>query len=102
MAVNLRAPYFLAQAALPRMAARSSIVNICSVSRLSLSLEAAGYQASKAGLLHLTRCLAVAGGARGIRVNAILPGFIVQDEHRRATMPRTMRNIALRPSKSIP
>jgi NAD(P)-dependent dehydrogenase (short-subunit alcohol dehydrogenase family) len=33
-------------------------------------------------LLHLTRYLAVAAGERGIRVNAIMPGFIVQDEHR--------------------
>ena len=82
MAVNLRAPFFLAQAAIPHMKEASSIINICSVSSFLVSLESPAYQASKAGLMHLTRYLAVAAGVRKIRCNAIMPGFIVQDEHR--------------------
>jgi 3-oxoacyl-[acyl-carrier protein] reductase len=80
--VNLKSAFFLAQAAIPTMPHGSSIINICSISSVLVSLESPSYQASKAGLLHLTRYLAVVAGERGVRVNAILPGFIVQDEHR--------------------
>src|SRR2546429_331099 len=54
------------------------IINVSSVSGLQASVEGphyAGYAASKAGLLGLTRELAASWGRRGIRVNAIAPGF---------------------------
>src|SRR5436189_167621 len=54
------------------------IVNVSSVSGLQASVEGphyAGYAASKAGLLGLTRELAASWGRQGIRVNAIAPGF---------------------------
>ena len=82
MGVNLRAAFFLVQAALPLMSKNSVIVNIGSLSGLLVSQESPSYQVSKAGLLHLTRYLAMQAGAKGIRVNTVLPGFIVQDEHR--------------------
>jgi gluconate 5-dehydrogenase len=55
-----------------------SIINIASVAGLTSSANGpfyAGYDASKAGLIGLTRELAASWGRRGIRVNAIAPGF---------------------------
>jgi NAD(P)-dependent dehydrogenase (short-subunit alcohol dehydrogenase family) len=80
--VNLRAAFFLAQAAVPFMSNGSCIITISSVSGYLVSHESPSYQISKAGLMHLNRYLAVYCGPKGIRANAILPGFIVQDEHR--------------------
>lgn len=82
MGVNLKAVFFLAQAAIPAMSDKGSIVSIGSISSLLVSQESPSYQVSKAGLLHLTRYLATHAGGKGIRVNTVLPGFIVQDEHR--------------------
>ena len=55
-----------------------SIINIASIAGLTSSANGpfyAGYVASKAGLIGLTRELAASWGRRGIRVNAIAPGF---------------------------
>jgi NAD(P)-dependent dehydrogenase (short-subunit alcohol dehydrogenase family) len=81
--VILRAAYFAAQTAVPIMAANGggSIVNIVSVAAHQVSFESPAYHASKAGLLQVTRYLAVKAGKHGVRVNGIMPGFIVQDEH---------------------
>lgn len=77
LAVNLKGAFFCAQAVIPAMAARGggAIVNIASVNALQyLGNEA--YSAAKAGLLSLTRSIAVAYGPQGIRCNAVLPGTI--------------------------
>jgi meso-butanediol dehydrogenase/(S,S)-butanediol dehydrogenase/diacetyl reductase len=81
MAVNLRAPLFLAQAVLPHMRARGggSIVNIGSIEGLGANPQHAAYCASKAGVHGLTRAMAVDLGADGIRVNAIAPGWIASE-----------------------
>jgi NAD(P)-dependent dehydrogenase (short-subunit alcohol dehydrogenase family) len=55
-----------------------SIINIASIAGLTSSANGpfyAGYAASKAGLIGLTRELAASWGRKGIRVNAIAPGF---------------------------
>jgi len=80
--VNLKSTFFLAQAAIEFMPKDSSIITISSVSASLISENSPSYHISKAGLSHLTRYLAVFLGKKGIRVNSVKPGFIVQDEHR--------------------
>lgn len=76
LAVNLRAPFLLARAAQPHLTAtRGSIVMTASVAATGLGGQAA-YDASKGGLVSLTRALAVELGPLGIRVNAVCPGFV--------------------------
>jgi NAD(P)-dependent dehydrogenase (short-subunit alcohol dehydrogenase family) len=74
---NLMGAYWMAQACGVRMKPGSSIVNISSVLGLTTAgLPQAAYTASKAALLGLTRDLASQwSGRRGIRVNALAPGF---------------------------
>ena len=75
--VNLLGAYWMAQAAARVMAPGSSIVNVASVLALMKSYNPqAAYSASKAGLVGLTRDLNQQwSGRRGIRVNAVAPGY---------------------------
>lgn len=83
LAVGLTAAFFTSQAAVKAMALTGggAIVNIGSTSGSLVSLEDAAYHVVKAGLASATRYLAVYGGPHGVRVNTVVPGFIVQDEH---------------------
>jgi NAD(P)-dependent dehydrogenase (short-subunit alcohol dehydrogenase family) len=79
--VNLNGAYWMAQSCGRAMARGSSIVNIASVLGLTTAgLPQAAYAASKAALMGLTRDLAQQWTARkGIRVNAIAPGFFASE-----------------------
>ncbi|HWE55741.1 MAG TPA: SDR family NAD(P)-dependent oxidoreductase [Acidimicrobiales bacterium] len=79
--VNLNGSYWMAQAAARRMGTGGSIINVSSVvSSVSVGLPQAAYAASKAGLSGLTRDLAMQWtGRKGIRVNAVAPGFFLSD-----------------------
>lgn len=74
---NLRGPYLLARAAAPHLKARSEgrIVNIASVAGLNPGGSSIAYATSKAGLIHLTRCLAVALASQ-VTVNCVAPGLM--------------------------
>jgi 3-oxoacyl-[acyl-carrier protein] reductase len=74
---NLRGPYLLGRAAAPRLKAGGSgrIVNIASVAGLNPGGSSIAYATSKAGLIHLTRCLAVAL-APEVTVNCVAPGLM--------------------------
>jgi len=77
--VNLVAPFLLAQALGRKMlaAGQGSIINIASVAGLLGIADRAAYNASKHGLIGLTRTLAAEWATRGVRVNAIAPGFFM-------------------------
>jgi 3-oxoacyl-[acyl-carrier protein] reductase len=77
MAVNLTGPMRLTKAAAPVMKAqgRGRIVNIASVAGLSPTGSSIAYAVSKAGLIHLTRCMAVALAPETL-VNCVAPGLL--------------------------
>jgi len=76
--VNLVAPFLVAKAFGTHMLAakHGSIVNVASVAGLLGVAERAAYNASKHGLIGLTRTLAAEWGGRGVRVNAVCPGWV--------------------------
>ncbi|HTT61200.1 MAG TPA: SDR family NAD(P)-dependent oxidoreductase [Bryobacteraceae bacterium] len=75
--VNLKGAFLCIKHAIPRMRGRGgAIVNISSVHAFASYPGNAAYDASKAGMLALTRTLALEHGRDGIRVNAICPGYI--------------------------
>lgn len=78
MDTNLKAPFFLAQAAAKSMFAGGrggKIINIASMLSFQGGIRIPSYTASKSGLAGLTRLLACEWAARGINVNAIAPGY---------------------------
>jgi NAD(P)-dependent dehydrogenase (short-subunit alcohol dehydrogenase family) len=76
--VNLTGPYLLTREFGRRMLAQrhGSIINIASVAGLLGVADRSAYNASKHGLIGLTRTLAAEWGGRGVRVNAVCPGWI--------------------------
>ncbi|MEJ3746001.1 SDR family oxidoreductase [Actinomycetes bacterium KLBMP 9797] len=76
--VNLTGPFLLCREFGRRMLAAGggAIVNIASVAGLRGVVDRAAYNASKHGLIGLTRTLAAEWGGRGVRVNAVCPGWV--------------------------
>jgi NAD(P)-dependent dehydrogenase (short-subunit alcohol dehydrogenase family) len=76
--VNLKSAYLMSRLAVADMLKRNrgSIVNVSSVHAVMTSAGGFAYAAAKAGICGLTRAAGVAYGAKGIRVNCILPGTI--------------------------
>jgi pteridine reductase len=75
-ALNLRAPFFCAQAAAPRMREGGVIINIADLAAFETWTGYIPHSASKAGVVHITRALAKRLAPR-IRVNAIAPGAVL-------------------------
>ncbi len=95
--VNLTGAFLLSKHAIPALrATRGAIVNISSIHALVSYPGCAAYDAAKAGLLALTRALAVDHGPEGIRVNAICPGWVDTPMTRKwldATDPATLAQV---------
>lgn len=85
VAVHVRAPLAAMKHAVPIMASQGngSIINVASVNGARAGLGGHYYSAAKAALIHLTRCVAVEVGERGIRVNTISPGPIATGAFRK-------------------
>ena len=81
MAVNLRPHFFTAQTAAPGMKAAGggAIINFSSISYMMGNAGYPGYAASKAAITGLTRSLARELGPDRIRVNALMPGWVLTD-----------------------
>jgi NAD(P)-dependent dehydrogenase (short-subunit alcohol dehydrogenase family) len=80
--LNLKATFFCARAAFPYMKRRGggAIVNLASIMGLSGGIYPnASYQASKGGVVNLTRALALEWAADNIRVNAVAPTYVRTD-----------------------
>ncbi len=77
--VNLTGPMMMTRAALPTMLERGggSVVLVSSTNSMAAAPASAAYDASKAGLNALARAIAVDYGPKGIRANALCPGWIV-------------------------
>ena len=87
MDVNVRAPFQLMQMALPSLIERQgNIVNVSSVTGLRAFPGVLAYCVSKAALDQLTRCSALELAAKGVRVNAVNPGVVVTEIHKRGGM----------------
>lgn len=82
---NLDAVFFNAQEAARRMLAanvRGAIINIASVLGLNVSKGTAAYAIAKAGVIQLTKALSLELAFKGVRVNAIAPGWFVTEINR--------------------
>jgi NAD(P)-dependent dehydrogenase (short-subunit alcohol dehydrogenase family) len=80
--LNLSAPMYAVAALLAQLrAASGSVVNLSSTTALRGAPTMIAYSAAKAGLLGLTRSLAVALGPDGIRVNCVLPGVLMTESN---------------------
>lgn len=76
-AINLKGPFFIAQATMPHLIERSgSLINIASNAGLIGQAYTTPYCATKGGIVNLTRALAMEFVKTGVRINAIAPGGI--------------------------
>jgi NAD(P)-dependent dehydrogenase (short-subunit alcohol dehydrogenase family) len=97
LAVNLRGTFLCARAAIPHLlqSPHGAIVNIASTYGLIGAPLAGSYCASKAGIVNLTRQLAIDYSPEGLRVNAICPGYIDTDMGgHRGSLPTAEREAA--------
>lgn len=75
LAVNLAAPFYLIQAAIPHLIeVDGAIVNVASAVGITAQAYNAAYCATKAGLIHMTKSLAMEYMKESIRINAVAPG----------------------------
>ncbi|HUS17530.1 MAG TPA: glucose 1-dehydrogenase [Chloroflexia bacterium] len=83
--VNIRAMFFLTQALVPDLAAKGNgaVINLASIHAFTGMTEHTVYAATKGAIVAYTRVLALELAQKGIRVNAIAPGWILTEGHLR-------------------
>jgi NAD(P)-dependent dehydrogenase (short-subunit alcohol dehydrogenase family) len=87
MDVNLRAVFLLMQKCIPHLEkVKGNIVNVSSITGTRAFPNVLAYCVSKAGVNQLTRCAALELASKGIRVNAVNPGVVVTNLHKRSGM----------------
>ena len=93
-AINLRGAMLMAREALPHLVAqKGNIVNTVSNLGLQGHVVQNAYSTTKAGLIHLTRCIAASHGRKGVRCNAVAPGMTLTPSLI-AAFPETLRQWA--------
>lgn len=98
--INLRAVFILMQKTLPTLLERrGNIVNVSSVTGLRAFPGVLAYCVSKAGLDQLTRCAALELAAKGVRVNAVNPGVVITEIHKRGGMSEEQYEVFLEHSR---
>jgi NAD(P)-dependent dehydrogenase (short-subunit alcohol dehydrogenase family) len=101
MNVNLRAVFNLMREAAPHLAERrGNVVNVSSVTGLRAFPGVLAYCVSKAGLDQLTRCAALELAPKGVRVNAVNPGVVITEIHKRGGMSEEAYSAFLEHSRS--
>lgn len=87
MNVNLRSVFYLMQLATPHLIKTAgNVVNVSSVTGIRSFPGVLAYCVSKAGVDQLTRCAALELAAKGVRVNAVNPGVVITEIHKRGGM----------------
>ncbi|HUR19183.1 MAG TPA: glucose 1-dehydrogenase [Vicinamibacterales bacterium] len=99
--INLRATFRLIRAAVPALSEKQgAVVNVSSVGGLRSFPGVLAYCVSKAAVDQLTRCAALDLAPRGVRVNAVNPGVVVTNLHRRGGMDEAQYAAFLEHSKT--
>jgi NAD(P)-dependent dehydrogenase (short-subunit alcohol dehydrogenase family) len=87
MNVNIRSAFYLMQKCIPHLAAtKGNVVNVSSVTGTRAFPNVLAYCVSKAATDQLTRCTALELAPKGIRVNAVNPGVVITNLHKRGGM----------------
>lgn len=104
MNVNLRSPFVLTQAVVEHMLARAggAVCNLTSIHGLSGAPEHSVYAATKGAIIAYTRTLGVELAHRGIRVNAIAPGWINVENHAKAIAGFTEKDAVETARNAVP
>lgn len=101
MDINSRAPFRLMRAAVPALIqSKGSIVNVSSVTGLRSFPGVLAYCVSKSAIDQLTRCAALELAGKGVRVNAVNPGVVISNLHRRGGMTEENYSAFLEHSKA--
>src|SRR3954468_22904401 len=101
MDINSRAPFRLMRAAMPALIqSKGSVVNVSSVTGLRSFPGVLAYCVSKSAIDQLTRCAALEVAAKGVRINAVNPGVVISNLHRRGGMNEEKYSAFLEHSKA--
>ena len=101
MDINSRAPFRLMRAAMPALIqSQGSVVNVSSVTGLRSFPGVLAYCVSKSAIDQLTRCAALEVAAKGVRINAVNPGVVISNLHRRGGMNEEHYSAFLEHSKA--